>query len=342
MIFGARPDTRSFRDWYASCDNGNACFAFTGTDAGGWLMVRQDAGPDAAPEIMVGLPAFSDETAGRDLALDLDSERQTLILSRGEALSHDVPTDDVRATLGRLASARALAIAAGADMTVLPTAGASAALLWIDERQGRLDTTTALIQRGNRPASTVPSAPALPRVVPAAPVDQGNFARASDPGEQGAEADLTLPAAIEALPDVKQCRADTAFNEYLQKAVLAARLSPDTELWGVPCDAGAYNAMYDFYLTGPGGSDPRKADFPGWEPRERTEGDIAGDGLVNPVFDAATSTLRHFPRARGIGDCGIIQSWAWTGEAFVLLEERSMGNCWGMPSNLWPTIWRTQ
>lgn len=337
-----RPETRSFRDWCAGCDNGNTCFAYTGTDAGGWLMVRQAAGPDAAPEILAGLPAFSDEAAGRDLGLNVDGERQALILSGDDTQSHLVPAIDVQATLARLASARTITIAAGAEATLLPTAGASAALLWIDERQGRLGTSTALFRRGDRPVSTVPPAPLLPRVVPAALIDQGDFARASDPGEQGAEADLTLPAAIEALPEVKQCRADTAFNAYLQKAVLAARLSPDTELWGVPCDAGAYNAMYDFYLTAPGGSNPRKADFPSWEPRERTEGDIAGDGLVNPVFDAGTNSLRHFPRARGIGDCGTIQSWTWTGRAFVLTSEASMGNCWGMPSNLWPTIWRTR
>lgn len=337
-----RPETRSFRDWYASCDNGNACFAYTGTDAGGWLMVRLGAGADAAPEILVGLPTFSEGAMNRELSLILDGERQTLMPSTDETAGHLVPEDDAMATLGRIASARALTIAAGTDETVLPTAGASAALLWIDERQGRLNTTTALIRRGERPASSVPAAPALPRVVAAVSVDQGDFALAGDPGEQGAEAGLTLPAAIEALPEVKQCRADTAFNDYLQKAVLAARLSPDTELWGVPCDAGAYNAMYDFYLTGPDGTKPRKADFPSWEPRERTEGDIAGDGLVNPVFDAGTNTLRHFPRARGIGDCGTIQSWTWTGGAFVLTGERFMGNCWGMPSDLWPTIWRTR
>lgn len=337
-----RPETRTFRDWYASCDNGNACFAYTGTDAGGWLLVRQDAGPDAAAEIIVGLPSFSDEAAGRDLGLSLDGEQQTLIQSRDETSSHFVPATDVQTTLARLASARALTLAAGADAIALPTAGASAALLWIDERQGRLNTTTALIRRGDRPASAVPPAAVLPRVVAAATIDQREFARAGDPGEQGAEADLTLPVAIEALPEVKQCRTDTAFNAYLQKAVIAARLTPDTELWGVPCDAGAYNAMYDFYLSGPGGTNPRKADFPSWEPRERTEGDIAGDGLVNPVFDAGTNTLRHFPRARGIGDCGTIQNWVWTGDAFVLTRETFMGECWGMPSSLWPTAWRTR
>jgi len=337
-----RPETRSFRDWYASCDNGNRCFAYTGTDTGGWLMVRQDAGPDAKPDILVGGPPFADETADGDLSLTIDGQRQRPGKVRGDTQSYAVPAGDVPDTLRHLASARTLSVGTGEGETVLATAGASAALLWIDERQGRLDTTTALIRRGDGPASAVPPAPALPRVVAAIPVEQREFANASDPGEQGAEANLILPAAIEALPEVKQCRTDTAFSVYLQRAVLAARLTPDTELWGVPCDAGAYNALYDFYLAGPNGTNPRKAEFPSWEPRERTEGDIGGDGLVNPVFDAGSNTLRHFMRARGIGDCGTVQTWAWTGTAFVMIEEISMGNCWGMHPDLWPTIWRTR
>lgn len=337
-----RPETRTFRDWYATCDNGNDCFAYTGTDMGGWLLVRLGAGPEAVPTILAGVSPFADDAADKAVSLTIDGVAEALVAGPGENPSHAVSPDRVGATLRRLAAARSLSIGSGEAQTRLPTAGASAALLWIDERQGRLDTTTALIRRGDRPGSTVPSAPVLPRVIRAAAIGQGRFARASDPGEQGAEANLALPAAVEALPEVRQCRTDTAFSDYLQKAVLAARLSPETELWGVPCDSGAYNAMYDFYLTGPNGTNPRKAEFPSWEPRERTEGDIFGDGLVNPVFDAGNNTVRHFFRGRGIGDCGTIQSWGWTGEAFVLVQERFMGNCWGMPSNLWPTIWRTR
>lgn len=337
-----RPEDRTFTEWLATCDNGNGCVAYTGTDTGGWLMVRQAAGPDARPEILAGLSAFSGEDTVQGVQLNIDGERQTLVAGPEGTMSYAVPADRVRAVLGRLASARTIMVGVGETQASLPTAGASAAFLWIDDRQGRLDTTTALIRRGDRPASSVPAAPTLPQVVAAASVDQGAFGGASDPGEQGGEADLTLPAPIEALAAVKQCRADTSYNEYFQKAVMAARLSADTELWGVPCGSGAYNAMYDFYLTGPNGANPRKADFPSWEPREITEGDIVGDGLVNPVFDARTNTISHFPKARGIGDCGMIQTWAWTGEAFVPTREAFMGNCWGVFSDLWPTTWRTR
>jgi Protein of unknown function (DUF1176) len=337
-----RPEDRTFTEWLAHCDNGNDCVAYTGTDTGGWLMVRQGAGPDARAEILAGLSAFAGADTVEGVQLNIDGQRQTLETGPDGTMSYAVPTDRVGAVLARLASARTIMIGLGETQASLPTAGASAAFLWIDERQGRLDTTSALIRRGDRPASAVPVAPALPQVVAAASVDQGTFAGAGDPGEQGAQAGLDLPATIEILPEVKQCREDTSYNAYLQKAVLAARLSPTTELWGVPCGSGAYNAMYDLYVTGPNGETPKKADFPGWQPREVTEGDIVGDGLVNPVFDARTRTISHFPRGRGIGDCGIVQTWVWTGDAFVLTREASMGNCWGMVSSLWPTTWRTR
>lgn len=337
-----RPESRAFREWLGACDNGNACVAYTGTDAGGWLMVRQAAGTEARPEILAGLSAFSGEDFVTGVQLNIDGQVQTLSPGPEGTMSYAVPAGRVPAVLARLASARTIQIGAGETQTSLPTAGASAALLWIDDRQGRLDTTSALLRRGAGAVSGVPAAPILPVVSAAASVDQGRLEGAADPGEQGGEAGVALPPSIEALADVRQCREDTSDNEYLQKAVLAGRLSADTELWGVPCGSGAYNAMYDFYVSESDGANARKVAFPSWEPRERQEGDIAGDGLVNPVFDPRTNTIRHFPKGRGIGDCGMIQSWAWTGQAFVLTGEASMGDCWGIMPDLWPTTWRTR
>lgn len=337
-----RPEDRTFRDWYASCDNGNACSAYTGSDNGGFLLVRQGAGPQARPEVLVGASAFAGADTVEGMTLTIDGQAIRLDAGPRDSMSYAVPSGQALAVLEQLAGASTIRVGIDATQTDLPTAGASAAFLWIDEKQGRLNTTTALIRRGSGAASTIPAPPVLPTVVVNPAVDQGNLAGANDPGEQGDEAGITLPASIEALAEVRQCRQDTSYNEYLQKAVMAGRLSAETELWGVPCDSGAYNAMYDFYVSGPNGTDPEKVLFPSWEPRERVEGDIVGEGLVNPVFDARTNTIRHFPRARGLGDCGIQQTWGWTDGGFVLTEERSMGNCWGMASNLWPTTWRTR
>ena len=41
--------------------------------------------------------------------------------------------------------------------------------------------------------------------------------------------------------------------------VMSARLDARTELWAVPCGSGAYNLTHNWYVTGPGGRDPRPA-----------------------------------------------------------------------------------
>ncbi|WP_420479822.1 DUF1176 domain-containing protein, partial [Brevundimonas sp. FT23028] len=256
-----------------------------------------------------------------------------------DAANAGAAADRARAILAALPASRALTLTSGKAQAALPTSGISAALLWIDERQGRLETTTALLRRGERPASAVPAAPPLPRVIPAAAISQRGFEGAANPLEDDSEG-LKLPVAIEGLQAVKDCRAEG--NAFLNKAILGARLDGQTILWGVPCGSGAYNATYVLYLSRPDGSNVRPAPLP--ERTPRSEGDIGGEGpwLVNPVYDAAHRTLTVFPRGRGLGDCGTITTWTWTTGGFALSEERSMGDCWGMTPDVWPTLWRTR
>ena len=316
-----RSETRAFGDWKAVCDNGGRCVTYSGLGTGGWLAIRMDAGPDARPEILMDLSAIS----GVPIRLIIDGRSQPLTAPGGDSVGFRVPDADVAATLTRLAAAREIQLVSPEFNGGIPTAGASAAMLWIDERQGRLGTTTALIRRGDRPAATVPAAPVLPEVAAAPTISQTGF------GDEG----QTLPAALEALPAVKACRAETSFNEDISKAVMSARLDASTELWAVPCFSGAYNMGHDWYVTGPGGRNPRPA----------TLASAAGErsqGTVNGGYDAATRTLSAFSKGRGLGDCGVASTWTWTGQAFVLTEESSMEDCQGMTAEFWPTTWRTR
>lgn len=336
----AVPETREFRDWRAVCDNGNRCAAYSGSDDGGWLMIVMDAGPEARPALSGGMSAFSGTDPVDGMSLIVDGKATRLRAGAAGSGASVAGARDAAAMTPTLAAARAIQLKVGETAVTIPTSGVAAALLWIDERQGRLGATTALLRKGDRAALTVPEAPALPVVAAAPAVAQTGLEGANDP--QGGEdtVDIPLPAPIEALPAVKACREQTSYNEHLQKAVLAARLGRGVELWGVPCDSGAYNATYLMFVTGANGADPRPADLATWHPDETEEG--RGEGLVNPGYDPATRVLTHFPRGRGIGDCGVIQSWIWTGRAFAPSNERSMGDCWGMRSSLWPTTWRTQ
>jgi hypothetical protein len=327
-----RPEMREFRQWRAVCDNGNACVAWTGSDEGGWLRIAMQAGPDARPTVMAS-EGFGGDDAPATVRLKIDGRDHVVATREGDA---GVAAANVGSVIQAIAAARSVTLITADRTTGLPVAGAAAALLWIDERQGRLGTSTALLRRGDRPASAVPAAPALPRVQPAPAVAQGALAAANAPMGEDLPADLRPPAALEARSEVKACRAEN--NEYLDKAVLAARLDASTNLWGVPCGSGAYNATYVLYLAQPDGSGVRPADLPTWAPAGG-EDDL---WLVNPHYDAARRTLTVFPRGRGLGDCGTIQTWTWTAAGFALSEERVMGDCQGMMPEHWPTTWRTR
>lgn len=329
------PETREFRDWRAVCDNGGRCVAYAGSDAGVWIMIRRDAGPGAAPTITAGHgPAYGYE-GPPEAALTIDGRAQPLRQARDVGLS--VPPADVMGALSRLAAAREIRLSVMDEGSEIPAAGASAAMLWIDERQGRLGTVDALIRRGDRPAASAPAAPALPRVVAAPAIDQTGLGAGNSP-LNGAGRSPALPAPVAALAQARDCREEV--GDYLRDAALAARLDARTELWGVPCSAGAYNVSYALFVSGPGGANPRPADLPA-PPGARRE-EVGDDWLTNPVYDPATRMLSHFPRGRGIGDCGVIQSWTWTAQGFALTEEKRMGDCWGMASDRWPTTWRTR
>lgn len=333
----ATSESKTFRDWYAVCDNGQACAAYTGGSTG-WILVSQDAGPEAQPVVRFGMWGGEGPMESR-LTLVIDGKRHRGVAGPADTGSALVAAGEVRAVLAELAAGKTLSITNGAESVALPVAGSSASLLWIDERQRRLDTVTALIRRGDAPASRVPSAPALPIVTPAPAVSQAGFDTPAEPLNDENATGATPSAALEALLDVQECRRNLDFNEYVQKAVTAARLDASTELWGIPCDSGAYNASYAFYLTGPNGSAPRLATFPG----SGGMSDEATDPwLVNPVYDPETRTLMSFAKARGLGDCGTMQTWTWTGRAFVLSREQVMQDCWGMVSDFWPTTYRTR
>lgn len=324
-----QPGERTFRDWYVVCDNANSCAAFGhATEGVGWVRVAIAAGPDARPTILLGAWAQDSDFAGPVTAGVAD----TKVIAATDSISDDadypvvqVRAEAVDALIAAMTQGQSMILTSRAGTLPLSLNGAAASLLWIDERQGRLGTTTALIRKGTRPSSSVPAAPTVPVVTPAAAVSQGRY------GDQEGQ---TLPATIERMPDVVQCRADTDFNPDLQSAIVSARLDADTVLWGVPCGAGAYNFSNAYFTTRPDGSNPRRLTFPSTgEPL---------DLLVNAAYDPATRVIDAFDKGRGLGDCGTASSWTWTDRGFVLKSSSGMADCNGVASDYWPTFWVTR
>lgn len=315
------PESEAFRDWIAVCDNGNACFAYgPGSDGLGWIRVAIGPGPDARPEVAAGYWPDEAGTAPA-FALNIDGVDYPMTLADNEPVAAEVPTARALEVARALADGTAARIGADHELSL---SGAAAALLWIDERQGRVNTVTALRRAGTRPASSVRPAPPLPVVTPAPAASQAGF------GDEN----QVLPAALEAVPAVAACRAETS-EHWIGKEVMSARLNATTELWAVPCFAGAYNMGHDWYITRPGGRDPRPARL------ASTSGEPTA-GTINGGYSPESRTIVAFAKGRGVGDCGTASTWTWTGREFVLTHESEMRECWGVPSDYWPTTWRTR
>lgn len=316
---------QKFRDWLAVCDNIGTCHAFGPASEGtGWVRITMTAGPEATPGVVFGFWPENGEFGG-PVTARVDG---IAFQARAETGEDDAPVatvapDRARALVDAMAQGTAMALNAGSETVPISLTGAAASLLWIDEHQGRLDTVTALMRKGSRPASTVPAAPPTPRVVAAPAVAQTGY------GDQEGQ---TLPASIEALPAVVQCRADTDFNPDLQKVISSARLDANTVLWAVPCGLGAYNFSSAWFTTTPEGLNPRRVTFP-------TAAGEPEDQLVNAAYDPATRVIDAFNKGRGLGDCGMADSWTWTVRGFVLKSSSEMSECWGVPSEYWPASW---
>lgn len=312
-------ETKSFRDWTAVCDNGNDCAAYgPAEDNGGFVMVKMAAGPDAKPQVLADSWALEART--ELIRLDIDGQNYSgKTENRGEfnILTIDRPSDQL---MSAIANGRAMTLSAKGETVSVSLTGAAAAFLWIDERQGRLGTTTALIRKGERPASSVPAAPALPRITAAASVAQSGLPKALSPR-------------VTSLSRARECAALYENTDNGKDDWAVHRLSADTLLWELPCGAGAYNFSQAYVISDNDGSNPRALDFP--TPR----GPL--DSLVNSSFDSRTNTMSAFGKGRGLGDCGSMGSWAWNGREFVLLSEDNMSDCLGLHWDLWPSTWRS-
>ena len=317
-------ETRTFRDWFAVCDNGNDCMAFgpaAGEGATGWVRVHMPPGPDGRPDVMAGFWPGGGEFGQGAVTVAVDGRNLPVV--PWQADDQDVVLAEPAAAVAALVAGRSMTLGAGGETQAMNLNGATAALLWIDERQGRLNTVTALVRKGDGPASAVPQPPALPLVVAAPAVSQANL-----------PTDPSVAAGLAGRSDVAGCK--DAWNPVsFEEGLTRARLDDRTELWGVACGAGAYNFMTRYFLTGPNGADPRPLELRGGSGEAQEE-------LVNSGYDPATRTLSQFAKARGIGDCGVAATWTWTGRAFVLTEESVMGECWGVGTDRWPMTWRSR
>jgi hypothetical protein len=331
LAAAAAPPTPSplklFKDWTVGCDNVRACQAVAllhdpAADGGLTMSVARGPAPDAPVRIVVGAGVGGSEEKSAVAALAVDGKRLPAHLAAvgGDAVVDPAGTAAVLAALRTGTKLEALD-RDGKSLGTISLAGASAALLYMDDRQQRVGTVTALARPGPRPASAVQAPPAAPVVfVPPA---------STKPPRR-------MPVATAAALRKKACDSgdpDTgwAAETFRLDATHTLALVPDH------CDSGAYNQASLLYVGGETGP---------WQPAvfDTPQGQADEGGLsavqYNAEWDARGGTLDMFMKGRGIGVCGTRQSYAWDGSRLRLIAQAQMDECRG--SIDWIPTWQAK
>lgn len=333
----ASAELKQVKDWLAACDNTRTCTALGVQEWAGRVGLRLDrAGAgDAAPSFTILV--YADEGVRFTFAFD---DAALGGLPKGEFTSKSgddvtriaIAADATEAFIAALRKGNKIIVTNLAPKSddervigEISLSGAVAAMLWIDEQQKRLDTTTALIRRGAKPASAVPGPPALPVVQ----------RQTADP----APAAKTFPPAVLAKgPTI--CGPEDPSPEPGE----INALSGGFVLYAFECRklSGAYNVSTGYVIAPRDRPEAARVLHVPYPPGERPKDATEERLLLNSGLDEKTLTLTMFAKSRGIGDCGTSGAWVFDGKDFRLTHYRSMPICGGLLSDDWPVLYRAE
>lgn len=299
-----------FRDWVVGCDNTRRCEAQGyGSQAeeapeGGRaaLIIRREAGPNQPPVLRFAYSGFEAQAPlplpGQRVRVEVGRLRFDMPALTAQQTEPEVPPAQVPALLAAALKADFIHLSAGRQRWQVSLDGATAALLKLDDLQGRIGTPGALVRKGSQAEATVPQP--LPPLVKAARLPPTT------------PTDLKLAAAIAArLPHGEN---DCPDFDPAQPALQLVRLSARTLLVLQPCWRGAYQTGSRVWQV-----DDRPPHRAALLPLPLPDGSTA-DSLVTESLDATdTLSLHEAAKGRGIGDCWATRDWTWTGERLALL-----------------------
>ncbi|MET2828280.1 DUF1176 domain-containing protein [Mesorhizobium shangrilense] len=331
---------RTFQDWTAGCDNGRACRALSllaeDVTEGWFLCLDRDAAAAAPVQLTLMPQSETYPRAGTLLLRAAGVDVATLKFGQSIRLEDDgLIIEDrkaVAAVLAAIRSAEKLEViserqpASAQVLASISLVGAKAALLWVDERQQRIGTVTALVGRGSKPASAVPVPPALPLIVPERTTDGG------PPPEALSEA--TRSEMIR--QSAGYCDEDRGGPDPDSKTMV--RLGQGLVLASVRCFSGAYNFGRAYFLVEESEKPavrpalfPRPVEQKVEEDKELTPNNV----LWNADFGPNSTEISHFAKGRGMADCGETGVWRWDGRAFQAVSMTEMNSCRGIMAGYW-------
>lgn len=344
----ATPSYDEYGSWLVACDNILTCEAkgfVQGDDdvtstmpdnrpINGSVDLRflRDAGPDGVIEVRLIAGFLFD-------LVDLRVDGRPLLLDRlawafstqdGITILSGKRPEAVAAFVAQLRNGTMLQVRDG----IVPLNGLSAALLHMDDRQGRVDGATALIRTGTKPASAVPPAPLLPSVPPA---HRSIVLTRKERAYLMAWTERTQAKLIKK----QSCDGlDKGTNSLLETEVYGLDKNNVLILFG--CSMAAYQgASLVFVVPRTGNGQPEPATLPSPVLIKGDTGD-AGSIVTSPDFDVATGTFTDFYKGMGLAYCGASHEWRWDDHHFVLTRMTFQLGCGGSMSGDWPVLYRSK
>ncbi|HEX2555026.1 MAG TPA: DUF1176 domain-containing protein [Microvirga sp.] len=342
-----------FRRWMVGCDNVRTCRAIglpADDDAsdGAALIVDRSGEGSAKPALRLRLNRPDDETKPLQGAFDLAVDDK--VLGRLEVgRNFPIERDDAGRWAGDIAdpaleAALLAALRTGRSVTArrpdgdvlarISLDGAAAALLFVDDRQRRIGTRGALMRPGDKPDGAVPAPPALPDLPPV-------------PVRAGGAAPKAAPAEVKRLFDADVAREDCDADVAKGAKPTGYRLGARVLMFSFPCWRGAYQGTDAYYLYSETASPkaqpinlPRPPVRP--VPGQASEPASPGHMVTGDGYDSASGEIIEYAKGRGLGDCGSVGHWRWTGRGFALTYYSSMPECAGLDHDDWLTLMRSR
>ncbi|CAK9884317.1 MAG: hypothetical protein XXXJIFNMEKO3_00699 [Candidatus Erwinia impunctatus] len=304
----AAPDPHSTRfshkNWDVVCDNTLTCraagYSADDSEPAVTVLLTRAAGVETSVSNRVMFAEYDDQTREPH-----DQTEAPILLINDRSMGQLLTADDdawqmnsaqFNAFLLALRNDNPIRFEQNDQTYLLSSAGSSAVLLKMDEIQGRIETPTALIKKGNNSESQVTPPVAMPVIIQAAVQDK-------ESREMNAtEKSLFKPLISKSLNTQTDCD-----EELINGSWQMARLDRQYTLIIVPCWYAAYNSGNVYFVVNQDKSSRVMV---------TESGNYYADGTVG-----------FWMKGRGLGDCISLEEWVWNGESYVHSTVKDTGRC---------------
>lgn len=297
------------KDWAVACDNTLTCRIgghARQAEAGGLLLTRQAGENTTTLAEVILAERMDNEAPVKKLTLWLDGKPTgELTAAAGWALTET----QTRAVIDAIKGSGKVELRGGHEPFVLSGEGAYAALLKVDDVQGRIGTPGAWVKQGDKPESSVAQAIPMPVILKVKTSDAQPHILTK------AEAKTLTPQLLTALNSEQGCPYLSEVGEedingnIIRGDIIATPLDETHTLLSTFCSSGAYNQSYGYWVT----DKTLKA-----RPVAVTDGaQNYRHGVITNVFLGSSA-----------GSCASKEEWIWDGEAFRQSQSTINDGCW--------------